>query len=176
MSRGCTSMVLDFSSPREAMNFYLRHVHNQAPCEVYVNELVPLDNFVDKSSTKKYDIIFDNEPKIFQMTDLEFYTLLRNGEEEISGETAVRRAWEYHLGLSLSDARYLLDNQAKIPVALQNRNLNLYGTILRAAHDGDGDTVCIPQLVFDDGCWQLTNRWIGDEFRSYDLVPDLSRK
>ena len=167
-------IMVKFDSPREATNFWLEKIQNQTPSEVYAHDLI-LEVNIDGTNTKrKASIVSDISPTKFEMKDLKFRNLLRNNEKEIRGEMVLRRTMELRIGFGLCDGKYMLDHQDDLPVALQGKRITLSGTLFRI-EDGnpDGDTIAIPQIVFENGRWQMSDCWIGDPLNEYDLFPYL---
>ncbi len=82
-------------------------------------------------------VLSDVEPTKFQIKDLEFISVLEEGEEPIDGESMCRRAVKLKANFGLRDSKYLLEHQEEIPAKLRGKKyILLPRTILSVPSGG----------------------------------------
>lgn len=105
------------------------------------------------------------KPTEFAVKDLEFIPVLKDGELPITGDVMRDRAVTLKANFGLCDVPRLLDQQADIPVELQDKYIVLAATKLR---DRDGN-LYVAYLNFSGKRWcliffgRLDDDWVGDD-------------
>lgn len=127
------------------------------PCHIHASELVP----------NGYTVVEDVEPTpSLDIEKLEYIGFLEWQEKHIGGEEVQKRAVKLKGNLGLSDAKYLLANQAKIPTELRGKYIVLPGTVLR----NTGGDCFVPYLVWSSGRWILRLYLLSSSFDGDDRL------
>jgi len=109
-----------------------------------------------KGKKRKWEVVEDVTPTLFNIRDLKFKGFLKSGESLVNGSTMRERAVAMKGNLGLVDAKRLLDHQSEIPTKLRGRHIMFLGTVLR----GSGGFLGVPCLFLDGDRWCLIFGWL----------------
>lgn len=117
-------------------------------------------------TTEGWKLVEDVEKlQIGELLKLEFASILKQGENSISGNEMMRRAKELGCNLGQLDAEYLLAHPGRIPVRPEGVYWILFpGTVWRSR----GGDLNVPCLHWAGVRWRLSFTWLGRGWSSLD--------